>query len=293
LRRSGPANRFRFAAARAGESRDLGTLVGDEIGPQSTLRLGPDSVVVVSTASRGLGLEFVRQLLERTPAQVVALHRLAKTGELELLQQQHHERLRMVAVDLEDQTTVEAAGAAIQGMHSRVDLLLNVAGILGDGKSKATPGPERSITGIDREWLTKTFEVNLIGHVMMTQALWPLLKRDKAEAPSKVVNLSARVGSISDNKLGGWYSYRMSKASINMFTKTLSLEAKRINCAVLSLHPGTVDTDLSKPFQGNVAQSKLFTPQHSVACMLDVVGSITDAKDGGKFFAYDGSEIPF
>jgi hypothetical protein len=67
----------------------------------------------------------------------------------------------------------------------------------------------------------------------------------------------------------------------------------RINCVVLSLHPGTVDTDLSKPFQGNVAQSKLFTPQHSVACMLDVVGSITDAKDGGKFFAYDGSEIPF
>jgi NAD(P)-dependent dehydrogenase (short-subunit alcohol dehydrogenase family) len=122
-------------------------------------------VVVVSTASRGLGLEFCKQLLERTPAQVVALHRPANTGELEQLQQQH-DRLRMVSVDLEDQVAVEAAGIAIRGMHSRVDLLLNVAGILGDGKSPATPGPERSITGIDREWLTKTFDVRLLseGH---------------------------------------------------------------------------------------------------------------------------------
>ena len=137
--------------------------------------------------------------------------------------------------------------------------------------------------------------MNLIGHVMVTQALLPLMQRSshsEEKSPSKVVNISARVGSIDDNKLGGWYSYRMSKAALNMFTKTCAIEMKRHNCIVISMHPGTTDTQLSVPFQKNVIPSKLFPVEYSVCKMLEVIWS-TDMAGSGKFLAYDGSEIPF
>ena len=106
-------------------------------------------------------------------------------------------------------------------------LKFNGAKVLGDGGNKY-PGPERSLLNVDRDWFSKTLNLNLVGHVMMTQALVPLLKKDKSvTVPSKIVNLSARVGSISDNNLGGWYSYRISKSGLNMFTKTSSVELKR------------------------------------------------------------------
>ena len=110
---------------------------------------------------------------------------------------------------------------------------------------------------------------------------------------SKVINLSARVGSITDNGLGGWYSYRMSKAALNMFTKTSSVELKRSNILTMSIHPGTTDTDLSIPFQKNVQPNKLFTVDYSVGKMLDVIWSKTSLLETGKFFAYDGTEIPW
>lgn len=99
--------------------------------------------------------------------------------------------------------------------HKRVDLLFNVAGVLGDGKN--TPGPERSLRAMDREWLRHTLEVNTIGPMMLVAALAPLLESPSkkgdlgARPPSVVVNFSARVGSIGDNGMGGWHSYRMSK----------------------------------------------------------------------------------
>lgn len=162
--------------------------------------------------------------------------------------------------------------------------------MLGDN-TQSRPGPERSISGIDRDWLVRTMDTNLIGHIMLTKELIPLLRKSGRE--STIVNISARVGSIDDNKLGGWYSYRMSKAALNMFTKTLSVELKRYKCRVISIHPGTTDTELSIPFQKNVNPDKLFTTSHSVSQMYgNVIQKITLA-DTGKFFAYDGSEIPY
>jgi NAD(P)-dependent dehydrogenase (short-subunit alcohol dehydrogenase family) len=125
----------------------------------------------------------------------------------------------------------------ISRKYKHIDLLLNVAGILGDGQT--TPGPERSLDKINREWLSKTFDVNCIGHVMLSKSLVPLLKRTNHDTTiSKIVSISARVGSISDNGLGGWYSYRMSKAALNMFTKTASIELKRcvLICFYTVLH---------------------------------------------------------
>ena len=142
------------------------------------------------------------------------------------LTSEYHQRLSLIPLDLENQTSIDQAAAQIMSQVDRVDLLLNVAGILGDGIH--TPGPERSIEKIEREWLMKSMDVNCIGHVMLTKSLVPLLKKKSdATSLSKIVNITARVGSITDNGLGGWYSYRMSKSAMNMFTKTTSVELKR------------------------------------------------------------------
>lgn len=129
------------------------------------------------------------------------------------------------------------------------------------------------------------------------QHLWPLLKAG-GSAPGRdfavVANLSARVGSIGDNKLGGWHSYRASKASLNQLTNTMSVEFARKKDPIicLLLHPGTVDTDLSKPFQRNVQKSKLFTREFSVQKLLNIINN-AKSSDNGKFFAWDGQEIPW
>jgi len=266
-------------------------------------------VSVVSTASRGIGQEFARQLLLRhDDGCVVGLVRSAEVPvALQDLQREYgvHRLVVITGVDLEEKASTERAAAAIKqaclerGSNNtpQLDLLVNVAGILGDGK----PGPERSVTNLDRDWLEKTMQVNLIGHAHLTSLLVPLLKRSSssssgsssgAQEPSRVVNVSARVGSIGDNNLGGWYSYRMSKAALNMFTKTLSIEMKRFNCICLSIHPGTTDTDLSKPFQKNVRPEKLFAVSSSVKMMLDVIFALKK-EETGAFVAYDGSKIEY
>ena len=106
--------------------------------------------------------------------------------------------------------------------------------------------------------------------------------------------ISARVGSISDNHLGGWYAYRASKAALNQLMRTLSIELARANPAacVATLHPGTVDTELSKPFQGNVPAGKLFTATDSAERLWRVLDGL-GPDDSGRLFAYDGSVIPY
>mmetsp|Transcript_37132 Transcript_37132/g.64452 ORF Transcript_37132/g.64452 Transcript_37132/m.64452 type:complete len:225 (-) Transcript_37132:443-1117(-) len=199
-------------------------------------------------------------------------------------------------LDLADQGAVEAAAAALAADYQRVDGLFNVAGVLGDGRT--TPGPERSLRAVDRAWFSRTLETNTVGHVMLTQALLPLLvtKGGGAKVPGRppavVANVSARVGSIEDNNLGGWYSYRISKAALNMATRTMALELRRSGVWCVALHPGTTDTDLSRPFQANVRPEKLFARAFTARSLLDVVDSLQE-KDTGGFYAYDGSLIPW
>jgi NAD(P)-dependent dehydrogenase (short-subunit alcohol dehydrogenase family) len=209
-------------------SRGAVRLFSDTFNSASPLQSSDGQVYVVSGSSRGIGLEFSRQLLLRTTGtKVIGLSRTSSDSLLDL-QLQFPGRMHIVLVDLENQESVEKAGKVVSGLVSQVDVLFNVAGILGDG-GKKFPGPERTIMNIDRDWLSKTLDLNLVGHVMMTQALIPLLKKDKSLLiPSKIINLSARVGSINDNSLGGWYSYRISKSGLNMFTKTSSIELKRL-----------------------------------------------------------------
>jgi NAD(P)-dependent dehydrogenase (short-subunit alcohol dehydrogenase family) len=284
-------------------------------GPTSPVqyrRANPDAVFVVNGASRGIGLQFVKTLLANTAGRVVACCRTPGTakGLQDLIassSEDNKNRLSVIAVDMEDQASVTQAGEEIRRQFDRVDLLLNVAGILGDGVS--TPGPERSISKIERGWIEKTFQVNVIGPVMFSQELIPLMSQKRRKNPTKdvvvggsnlvterpnavIANLSARVGSISDNGLGGWYSYRMSKAALNQATRTLAHEVKRQSIWCVALHPGTTDTDLSKPFQKNVQEGRLFPVAFTVESLLKVVDSMQDENSGG-LYDWAGKAIPF
>ena len=208
-------------------------------------------------------------------------------------------RIHVVPLDLENQASIEAASKTIRERCSRVDMLINVAGLLGDGQN--TAGPERSLSKMDRSWFEKTMAVNLIGPVMFSKELLPLMAQrkrrgknseDQGRPNSVVANLSARVGSISDNGLGGWYSYRMSKSALNQATRTMAHELKRQSTWCIALHPGTTDTDLSKPFQKNVQEGRLFPVDFTVSQLLDVIDSMGEENSGG-LYDWAGKAIPF
>jgi NAD(P)-dependent dehydrogenase (short-subunit alcohol dehydrogenase family) len=215
-------------------------------------------------------------------------------------------RIHIVSLDMEQQTSIEHAGNFIKEKYNRIDLMLNVAGLLGDGQT--TPGPERALSKIDRTWLEKTMAVNVIGPVMFTKELQPLLIQqprrgrpkpgeeandDIEPRPNAVIaNLSARVGSITDNSLGGWYSYRMSKSALNQATRTMALEFKRNKVWVVALHPGTTDTDLSKPFHKNVKDGSLFPVDFTVTQLLNLIDSLAEENSGG-FYDWAGKAISF
>ena len=149
--------------------------------------------------------------------------------------------------------------------------------------------PEKSLSMLDPENLARLYAINTIGPAMVAKYALPHLRK---QCRSVFAAISARVGSVSDNRLGGWYGYRMAKSALNMFIKSAAIEIKRSNqnAIVLGLHPGTVDTALSKPFQGRVDPEKLFTPERAATQLLDVMEHATIGQSG-RLLAWDGSEI--
>lgn len=149
--------------------------------------------------------------------------------------------------------------------------------------------PEKSLKDISRDYMASIFDINVIIPALIMKNIIPVMPRDHA---FKFAALSARVGSISDNQLGGWYSYRASKSALNMMIKTASIECARRNpkSVIVGLHPGTVNSNLSAPFQKNVAKDKLFTPQRSAQYLAEVVSNLTSG-DTGNVFAWDGQRI--
>ncbi|KAJ4912753.1 NAD(P)-binding Rossmann-fold superfamily protein [Raphanus sativus] len=254
-------------------------------------------VSMVQGASRGIGLEFVRQLLENSKkGHVVATCRNPKEAtDLVNLKNSFSERLFIQKLDVTDETTIEESAESVRERYGSLNLLINATGIL------SIPGvlqPETTLNKVEKSSLMLAYEVNAVGPILVMKHMWPLLKAGGGNGTERevavVANLSARVGSIGDNKLGGWHSYRASKTALNQLTKNVSVELGRRKDPVVCilLHPGTVDTDLSRPFQRNVPEGKLFTKEYSVQKLLHI---ITNAKkqDNGKFFAWDGQEIPW
>ncbi|MBY6212701.1 SDR family NAD(P)-dependent oxidoreductase [Microbulbifer agarilyticus] len=151
--------------------------------------------------------------------------------------------------------------------------------------------PEKSLRECDDSAMLHSFSINALTHLHLAQALDPLLKR---RSPLTWASLSAKVGSIEDNHLGGWYSYRMSKAALNMLIRNLSIEwgRKLDSCKVVAIHPGTTDTPLSKPFQASLTEGKLFSPELSASRITDVIQNLAE-DDTGRLLFWDGSPIPW
>ncbi|WP_439533103.1 SDR family NAD(P)-dependent oxidoreductase [Polymorphobacter sp.] len=216
---------------------------------------------VVIGASGGIGAALADQLA--TDSGVALLTRLSRP-----------------VLDLEDPASIAAAAAALPAAP---DLVICATGLL----HAADLRPERALKELDASQLARSFAVNAIGPTLVAQAMLPLMPRD---GRSVFAALSARVGSISDNRIGGWHGYRAAKAALNQLIRTIAIEHARRSpdAVVIGLHPGTVDTGLSKPFQRSART--LFTPDESAAHLLAVIDSRT-AEHSGRVFDWQGLEI--
>lgn len=186
-------------------------------------------------------------------------------------------------IDLADEVSIAAAAAACQARPP--GLVVCAAGILHDEALK----PEKALRDLDPAHFARVLMVNTIGPALVLKHFLPLLPRT---GKGVIALLSARVGSISDNRLGGWYAYRASKAALNQVVRTAAIEAARgrREAVIVGLHPGTVATPLSAPFRGNVRPDRLFAPAFAASALLDVIDGLEPA-DSGRCFAWDGSEI--
>lgn len=232
---------------------------------------------VVIGASGGLGRAFVEELAGRDDvATVAALSRHPATFA--------HPKVAGGHIDLLDEAAVAAAAAALAGRAPR--LVICAAGILHEGALQ----PEKSLRDLDPARLARVFAVNAIGPALVIKHFAPLLPR---QGRSVMAALSARVGSISDNRLGGWYAYRASKAALNQLLRTASIELARRQreALIVGLHPGTVETPLSAPFRSGVSADRLFTPRYAAARLLAVLDGLSP-RDSGRCFAWNGTEVP-
>ncbi|WP_394654103.1 SDR family NAD(P)-dependent oxidoreductase [uncultured Sphingomonas sp.] len=220
---------------------------------------------VVIGASGGIGAALVRRLEQSARyGTVYTLSRSAGT------------------IDLTDPASIAAAAERIGGP---VSLAIVATGLLHEDGHR----PERSLRELEADWLLRQYQVNTVGPALVLRHFTPLLAKD---APATIACLSARIGSISDNRLGGWYGYRAAKAALNQIVKCAAIEIARTRkqAVCVALHPGTVETGLSAPFQGGVAAGKLFTPDHAAARLLAVLDGLTPA-ESGEIFAWDGERI--
>ncbi len=185
-------------------------------------------------------------------------------------------------LDLTDEASIAAAAA---GLTTAPDLVVLTTGLLHEGER----GPEKSMAALDADWLMRQYAINAIGPALVAKHFLPLMPRT---GRCVFAVLSARVGSIGDNKLGGWYGYRAAKAALNQLIRTLAIEERRRNdrAIVVGLHPGTVDTGLSRPFQANVRADQLFTADRAAVQLLDVIEGLK-APDSGRLFDWEGKEI--
>jgi len=240
----------------------------------------PMNIAVIG-ASGGIGSALTNMICREMPrATVHAFSRRPLTG----LPDNTH----AWEIELENESSIADAAKRVRRHKGPLSAVFVTTGLLHDG---ATVQPEKSWRALNAYSLEQAFRINTFAPALVAKHFLPLMRRG---GKSVFACLSARVGSMEDNRLGGWYAYRASKAALNMIIKNLSIELSRSNpnAICVGLHPGTVDTDLSKPFQGNVRPEKLFTPDRAAQAILSVVDDLTQS-DSGKIFAWDGSVIPY
>ena len=229
--------------------------------------MGESSAVIIG-ARGGIGAALA-DVLEKDPnyAQVIRLHRESNPP-----------------VNLLDETSIAAAAASLTAAHPPISLVLVATGLLHSNQN----GPEKSLRELDPDWMIENFRINAVGPALVAKHFLPIMVK---QGPICFAALSARVGSISDNRLGGWHSYRASKSALNMLIRNIAIEWQRKNpqSVVVGLHPGTVETALSAPFKGNPAHER-FSPARAAGDMLSVLHGLKP-EQSGQIFAYDRSLV--
>lgn len=239
-----------------------------------------ESRALVIGAGGGIGKEVVKQLVASTTySDVVAISRTPPEAQIDSVE--YHQ------LNSADESAV--SGFCQKQTHP-FSLIVCCVGLLHrDGEMAVTP--EKRLEDIQPHLLLEYFKANTV-----VPAIWLKhgVKLLKQSAPSSMVFLSARVGSIEDNKLGGWYGYRASKSALNMLIKSAQIEyARRAkNVTLISYHPGTVDTNLSKPFQANVPTGKLFTTEFTVRQLLKIIPTL-DINEAPHYIDWNSVQIPW
>ena len=242
--------------------------------------------IIIIGGGHGIGLGLTGEILERArAARVTATYRRAEKANDLITLAQRQKKLAAVALDPTDELAVD--DFALQwrkGKTGNLHLLINCVGLLHNGELQ----PEKSLGQINIDLLTEIFRVN----TFVTPLLAKYFFRDFRHHDQAVfAALSAKVGSISDNRMGGWYGYRALKAALNMFIKNIAIEYANRGCSakVLAIHPGTTVTALSKPFIQKTSL-QLHTPDETASNILNV---IEGADESGVFLSWDGSTIPW
>lgn len=246
------------------------------------------SHALVTGAADGIGLAVVARLLERPwMNRIYASTRDLAAAETLRGLADADPRLHLLELDLTDASHVRAA-AATMNRSGRLDLVINTAGVLHDDHGLR---PERRLSEVEPDNVVRAFETNALAALLLAQSVEPLLRES---ARPVFASLSARVASIGDNRLGGWYAYRASKAALNMLIKTLSIEWSRYRPAItcVALHPGTVRSALSAPFVARSDRNDVLSPTLSADYLLGVLDALQPDQTGA-FLAYDGRSIPW
>ena len=241
-----------------------------------------NSLDVVFGAGSGIGQALIERWYRAGERRVLAGSRSIDT----VAHSESRPEIEHVACDYSD-TALATLAERLKDEQADVVRLVICNGVL-QGEDYR---PERALSQLDLAAMRQVFEVNTFLPMRILAAMTPALKQS---ACTRVAVLSARVGSIGDNRLGGWYSYRGSKSALNMMLKCAALELRRVNPAVkiLAYHPGTVDTPLSMPFQKGVPAEKLFTPERAAEA-LEVVMSRFDVEGDLAYLDWRGEPIPF
>ena len=238
----------------------------------------PQSILLAG-ASGGVGGALCRELAARFPEAILLT---ISRGDIAPISASHQHLIST----LSDPESVPAITEWLRG-QPLPNWIIDCCGSL----HWAGHSPEKNLLQCTDEALQQSLTCNVLTHLHLAQAVAPLLQR---RSPLTWASLSAKVGSIEDNQLGGWYSYRMSKAALNMLVRNLSIEwgRKVEDCRVVAVHPGTTDTPLSQPFQDNIPADKLYTPELSARRIVDVLEALPQS-DSGKLLFWDGTTIPW
>ena len=235
-------------------------------------------IVAVIGSSGAIGNALSNRLLE--DESVETIYKFSRSQKSE-----DNQKEKNFFIDIEDENSIKKSTENIPE-DIKFDMIFVATGILHNDDDIF---PEKSIKDINADKLKRVLSINTIGPTLVGKYFIQYLNNKNK---SIFAFLSARVGSISENKLGGWYSYRSSKTALNQIIKNFSIEIKRTNpnAIFVGLQPGTVSSFLSKPFEKNVKSENLFTPDFSASKLLEVIDNL-ESKDTGKLIAWNGEEI--